>query len=336
MPHSAMLRFAEPLFLLLLLIIPVYLYLDLCLRKPKKLALPNSRLRLLLQLSGEKQLWAYFYPALRSLILFCLIIALARPQWGVANRDFRKKGVDIAIALDVSGSMLALDFLPQNRLGAAVKVAKDFVSRRPNDRFALIAFSEYAVTSSPLSYDHAAVMAALDHLEVNIQASGTAIGMGLAKAVARLKDSDAKSRIVILITDGVNNVGEIDPISAARMAAALGIKVYPIGVGSGGMVPFPYSDPLFGTRNLPTLIELDMPTLDRIAEITKTGKAAKAEDATQFREIMKKLDALERTQISAKINYQWDERFPFFLWLALILIGLEILCKSYILPVLPE
>lgn len=331
-----MLRFAQPLFLLLLLLIPAYLYLDLHLRKTKKLALPNSRLRLLLQLSGQKRLWAYFYPALRSLILLSLILALARPQWGIASRDFRKKGVDIAIALDVSGSMLALDFLPQNRLGAAVKVAKDFVSRRPNDRFALVAFSEYAVTCSPLSYDHAAVMANLDHLEVNMQASGTAIGMGLAKAVARLKDSDAKSRIVILITDGVNNTGEIDPISAARMAKALGIKVYPIGVGSGGMVPFPYPDPFFGTRNIPTLIELDMQTLDRIAEITHTGKAAKAEDATQLREIMKELDALERTQISAKINYRWDERFPIFLMLALILIGLEILCKSYILPVLPE
>jgi len=331
-----MLRFAQPLFLLLLLIIPGYLYLDLQMRKARKLALPNSRLRLLLSLSGNKRFWTYLYPALRSLILFFLIIALAGPQWGIASRDFRKKGVDIAIALDVSGSMLALDFLPQNRLGAAVKVAKDFVSRRPNDRFSLVAFSEYAVTCSPLSYDHAAVMAALDHLEVNIQASGTAIGMGLAKAVARLKDSSAKSRIVILVTDGVNNTGEIDPISAARMAAALDIKVYPIGVGSGGMVPFPYAEPLFGSRNIPTLIELDMQTLDKIAEITHTGKAAKAEDATQLREIMKELDALQRTQFSSKINYQWNDRFPIFLWLALILIGLEILCKSYIMPVFPE
>ena len=331
-----MLRFAQAPYLLLLLLIPGYLYLDLRVRKTKKLALPNSRLRLLLQLSEGKQFWKYFYPVLRSLILFCLIIALARPQWGTASRDFRKKGVDIAIALDVSGSMLALDFLPQNRLGAAVKVAKDFVSRRPNDRFALVSFSEYAVTCSPLSYDHAAVMSVLDHLEVNIEASGTAIGMGLAKAVARLKDSDAKSRIVILITDGVNNTGEIDPISAARMAEALDIKVYPIGVGRGGMVPFPYSDPFFGTHNIPTLIELDMQTLDRIAEITKTGKASKAEDATQLREIMKELDALQRSPMSGKINYQWAERFPLFLMLALILIGLEILCKSYILPILPE
>lgn len=331
-----MLRFAQPLFLLLLLIIPGYLYLDLHLLGHRKLALPNSRLHLLLQLSGRKRFWTYFYPALRSLILFALIIALARPQWGIASRDFRKNGVDIAIALDVSGSMLALDFLPQNRLGAAVKVAKDFVSGRPNDRFALVSFSEYAITCSPLSYDHAAVMTALDHLEVNIQASGTAIGMGLAKAVARLKDSDAKSRIVILITDGVNNTGEIDPISAARMAKALDIKVYPIGVGSGGMVPFPYADPFFGTRNIPTLIELDMQTLDQIAQITNTGKASKAEDATQLREIMKELDALQRTQISSTVNYQWDERFPIFLWLALILIWLEILCKSYIMPILPE
>lgn len=330
-----MFRLAQAHYLLLLLLIPVYLYLELSKKGPRQLAIPSSRLQLLLQLSG-KRYWAYLYPALRVLILLCLIIALARPQWGTARRDFSKKGVDIAIALDVSGSMLALDFLPQNRLGAAVEVAKDFVSRRPNDRFALVAFSEYAVTSSPLTYDHAAVMTALDHLEVNMEASGTAVGMGLAKSIARLKDSEAKSRIVILITDGVNNTGEIDPLAAAQMAAALGIKVYPIGVGSGGMVPFPYSDPFFGTRNIPTLIELDMQSLDQIAEITGTGKAARAKDANQLREIMKELDAMERTELSAKINYQWDERFGVFLWLALLLLALEIILKSYVLPILPE
>jgi Ca-activated chloride channel homolog len=330
-----MLRFAQALYLFLLLLIPVYLYVELSRKKASRLAIPTSRLQLLLQLSG-KRYWAYLYPALRSLILLCLILALARPQWGTATRDYRKKGVDIAIALDVSGSMLALDFLPQNRLGAAVKVAKDFVSGRPNDRFALVAFSEYAITTSPLTYDHAAVMLALDHLEVNMEASGTAVGMGLAKAIARLKDSEAQSRIVILITDGVNNTGEIDPLSAARMAAALGIKVYPIGVGSGGMVPFPYADPFFGTRNIPTLIELDMQTLDQIAEITGTTKASMAKDANQLREIMKELDALERTEVSSKINYQWDERFAFLLWFALLLIGLEIILKSFFLPILPE
>jgi Ca-activated chloride channel family protein len=331
-----MFRFAAAPYLILLLLIPAYLYLEFKMRKTGKLALPSSRLQLLLQVSGKKNFGKFLYPTLRSLTLLVLVLALARPQWGNASRDFRKQGVDIVIALDVSGSMLALDFLPQNRLGAAVKVAKDFVSGRPNDRFSLVAFSEYAVTASPLTYDHAAIMNALDKLEVNLQASGTAVGMGLAKAVARLKDSEAKSRVVILITDGVNNTGEVDPISAARMAAALGIRVYPIGVGSGGMVPFPYADPFFGTRTIPTLIELDMESLNQIASITGTSEAAKATDALELRKIMKALDELEKSEMSTKLVYQWNDQFPLLLWLSLFLIGLEILFRSRILPVFPE
>jgi Ca-activated chloride channel family protein len=329
-------RFAQPGFLLLLLAIPLYLYYELVIRSRKVNGLPASRLALLMELQGSHNLYRYFYPALKSMLILCLVLALARPQWGHGVRDLQKNGVDIVIAMDVSGSMLALDFMPQNRLGAAVKVAKDFVSRRPNDRFSLIAFSEYAITASPLTWDHASVMAALDHLEVNMEASGTAVGMGLAKAVTRLKDSKAKSRIVILITDGVNNTGEIDPIAAARMAAAMGIKVYPIGVGSGGLVPFPYADPFFGTRNIPTLIELDMLTLDQIAALTGTNKAANATDAAGLRNIMLELDKLERTKMLAKMNYLWEDRFHLLLLAAMLLLLFEIICKSFWLPVFPE
>ncbi|HQQ67313.1 MAG TPA: VWA domain-containing protein [Candidatus Cloacimonadota bacterium] len=329
-------RFAQPWFLILLLVIPLYLYYELVIRSRKVNGLPASRLALLMELQGSHNLYRYFYPALKSLLILCLILALARPQWGHGVRDLQKNGVDIVIAMDVSGSMLALDFMPQNRLGAAVKVAKDFVSRRPNDRFSLVAFSEYAITASPLTWDHASVMAALDHLEVNMEASGTAVGMGLAKAVARLKDSKAKSRIVVLITDGVNNTGEIDPLAAARMAAALGIKVYPIGVGSGGLVPFPYADPFFGTRNIPTLIELDMLTLDQIAALTGTKKAANATDAAGLRNIMLELDKLERTKMLARMNYLWEDRFHLLLLAAMFLLLFEIICKSFWLPVFPE
>jgi len=336
MGRIAVFRFSAPLFLLLLPLIPAYLYYEIMRKQQQHPSLPLSRLHLLTRISGRQRWWQYLYPGIRALILLFLILALAHPQWGSAQRDFSKKGVDIVISMDVSGSMLALDFLPQNRLGAAVKVAKDFVSGRPNDRFALVAFSEYAITSTPLTYDHAAVMHALDNLEVNMEASGTAVGMGLAKALARLKDSSAESRIVILITDGVNNSGEIDPISAARMAQEMGVKVYPIGVGSGGMVPFPYADPFFGTRNIPTLIELDMETLDEIASITGTGMAAKAMDANQLRNIMNELDEMERTEYSSNIRYHWEDRFSFFLWLALILLVVEIFFRSYLMPLLPE
>lgn len=331
-----MFRFAQPLFLLLLILIPGVLYIGKRRRRQYSLSLPASKLSMLVKLAGNNSFWTWLFPALRSLILALLILALAQPQWGKASRNLRRPGVDIVIALDISGSMLALDFLPQNRLGAAINVARDFITRRPNDRFALIAFSEYALTASPLTFDHDTLIGSLDALEVNMEASGTAIGMGLAKAVARLKDSTAKSRIVILITDGVNNTGEIDPLAAARMAKALGIKVYPIGVGSGGLVPFPYSDPFFGTRNIPTLIELDMATLDQIAELTGTGKAANATNANELRNIMTALDKLEKTEISAKVYLRWSEQFPWLLLLAAILIGLELLLKAYYLPLLME
>jgi len=329
-------RFAQPWYLLLLMLLPGYLYFEFRHRSKKLLTIPHSRLQLILRVQPQKGYWQWFYPGLRALTILLLILALARPQWGHGVRDLRRNGVDIVIAMDVSGSMLALDFLPQNRLGAATKVAKDFVSRRPNDRFSLVAFSEYAITASPLTWDHASVMNALDNMTVNMQASGTAIGMGLTKALARLKDSEAESRIVILITDGVNNTGEIDPIAAARMAAALGIKVYPIGVGTGGMVPFPYADPFFGTRNIPTLIELDMQTLDRIAEITNTGRAANATDAAGLRNIMQELDALERTEISTRMNYLWHDHFALMLALALLLLLIEIIARSFLLPLIPE
>lgn len=329
-------RFAQAWYLLLLMLLPGYLYFEFRHRSKKLLTIPHSRLQLILRVQPQKGYWQWFYPGLRALTILLLILALARPQWGHGVRDLRRNGVDIVIAMDVSGSMLALDFLPQNRLGAATKVAKDFVSRRPNDRFSLVAFSEYAITASPLTWDHASVMNALDNLTVNMQASGTAIGMGLTKALARLKDSEAESRIVILITDGVNNTGEIDPIAAARMAAALGIKVYPIGVGTGGMVPFPYADPFFGTRNIPTLIELDMQTLDRIAEITNTGRAANATDAAGLRNIMQELDALERTEISTRMNYLWHDHFALMLALALLLLLIEIIARSFLLPLIPE
>jgi Ca-activated chloride channel family protein len=254
----------------------------------------------------------------------------------VQTRDINTKGVDIVLAVDISGSMLAMDFAPDNRLGAAIKVAQDFVTRRPNDRFALVAFSEYALTQIPITFDHNAMLNSLQQLKVNEKASGTAIGMGLAKAVARLKDSKAKSRLVILITDGVNNTGEIDPLSAAQMASQLGIKVYPIGVGSGGMVPFPFIDPLFGTRYINTLIELDMDTLNKIAATTGTGKAALATDANSLSNIMLQIDKQEKTTFKAQYSYKFSERFMPFLWLAFLLLLTEILLKTYFLPILPE
>lgn len=240
------------------------------------------------------------------------------------------------MAVDISGSMLALDFAPQNRLAAAVKVARDFISKRPNDRFGLVAFSEYALTQSPLTYDHISMLEQLGRLEVNQSASATAIGLGLAKAVARLKDSNAKSKVVILITDGVSNTGEIDPATAALMASSFKIKVYPIGVGTNGYVDFPITDPRFGTFYRKTFVELDMETLDRVAQITGTGTAAQASDSEQLKRIMDKIDTLETTEYKAQVRYIWMEQFMPLLWAAFALLLLELVLRLLVMPVLPE
>jgi len=331
-----MIRLAEPLWLLALLFVPLYLWLEFRLRKTPKLQLPFSQVTILAKLSGGKKLWKYLYPVLRCLVLIVIVVALAQPQWGRDSRDYRQRGVDIVLAVDVSGSMLAMDFAPDDRLSAAVKVAKEFISRRPNDRFGLVAFSEYAITQSPLTFDHQAMQNGLEKLEVNTEASGTAIGLGLAKAVARLKDSRAKSKLIILITDGVSNSGEIDPIKAAEMAKSYGIRVYPIGVGSNDYVDFPFANSLFGVQYRKVFIELDMQTLNRIAQITGTGKAGMAGDSAQFTEVMQQIDRMEKTEFQAKINYNWKKQFAPFLWLAFILLGLELVLRLGIMPVLPD
>ncbi|HNZ33204.1 MAG TPA: VWA domain-containing protein [Candidatus Cloacimonas sp.] len=331
-----MIKFGHPWLLLLLLIIPLYLVWELKFNNRRRNYLPHSRVKQLRFLSHNQYLYRYLFPVLRALIIFFLCIAIAEPRWGTRSRDLSNKGVDIIMAIDISGSMLAMDFAPQNRLSAAVSVAKDFVKKRPNDRFGLVAFSEYALTQVPLTFDHLAMLNSLEKLKVNEEASATALGMGLAKAVARLKNSTAKSRVIILITDGVNNTGEIDPLTAAEMAKELGIKVYPIGVGSKGLVPFPYSDPVFGTRYINTLIDLDMETLNKIATTTGTGKAALATDAKSLADIMNKIDRLEKTQFTTQFRYNYSEQFMPFLWLAFIFLAIELLLKTVILPILPD
>lgn len=331
-----MLSFARPWWLIALIIVPLFLWYQFKIQKPHKLRLPFTRLPLLKQIKGENKFWKYLFPVLRSLIFVCLILAIAQPRWGYGTRDISQKGVDIVLAIDISGSMLAMDFAPQNRLGAAVNVAKDFIKKRPNDRFGLVAFSEYALTQSPLTFDHEAILEQLDRLQVNKEASFTAIGVGLAKAVARLKDSTAKSKVIILITDGVSNTGEIDPVTAAKMAKAYGIKVYPIGVGTNGLVDYPIEDPLLGTYYRKMQVELDMDTLNAVAEITGTGKAAQAGNKAQLQQIMDKIDKLEKTTYQIQIHYIWSEKFMPLLWIAFILLTVELLLHLIVMPILPE
>lgn len=331
-----MIRLANPWWLLALLMIPAWLWLQFRILRPRQIKLPFTRLGLMRQIGGTSPFWRWFYPALRAMIMLLLVIALAQPRFGSGGRDLSLKGVDIVLAVDISGSMQALDFAPKNRLGAAVEVARDFIARRPNDRFGLVAFSEYALTQSPLTFDHQAVREQLSLLRVNESASATAIGMGLATAISRLKDSTAKSKVIILITDGVSNTGVYTPQHAAQVAREFGVKVYPIGVGTNGYVNYPIEDPLFGTRYQRMLVELDMKTLDEVAAITGTGKASQAENKDELGEIMDKIDRLEKTKYTTRISYVWAERFMPFLWAAFLLLLLEILLRLLVMPVLPE
>ena len=334
--QTDMLSFYSPWWLLGLLLIPLFLYYELKIKSKNRIELPFSRFSLVSKFKPRRSVWKYLYPIIRATIILCLVLAIARPRYGKGRQDVQGEGVDIVVAIDVSGSMLAMDFVPENRLGAAKKVAKEFILQRKHDRIGLITFSEYALTRCPLTHDHEALNQILGQVEVNRAASGTAIGMGLATSVARLRNSTAKSKVIILITDGVNNTGEIDPFAAADMAHAFGIKVYPIGVGSNGLVDFPVDDPLFGQRYQKVMIEMDMNALNQIARQTGTGEAALATSTEQLKAIMDKIDSLEKSRYKIRYYYDYSEVFSFFLWIAFLLITAELALKVIFIRILPE
>lgn len=331
-----MIDFHSPLWLLGLILIPLYLVYEVKFKDRKRIQIPFSRFSLINRLKPRFTIWKYLYPALRATIILCLLIALARPRFGHGREDIQGEGVDIIIAMDVSGSMLAVDFVPENRLGAARKVAKEFIEQRQHDRIGLVSFSEYALTRCPLTHDHKALTELLSQVEVNKEASSTAIGMGLATAVARLRNSSAKSKVIVLITDGVNNTGEVDPFSAADMAKTFDIKVYPVGVGSNGLVDFPVTDPIFGTRYQKVMIEMDMNTLNKIAATTGTGEAALATSTAQLKAVMDNIDNLEKSRYKIRYYYDYKEIFPLFLWLAFALLIIELSLKLVWVRILPE
>jgi len=319
-----------------LILVPLYLFYELKLKRKKRMQLPFSRYSLINKIKLKKSVWKIIYPVLRAAVILCLVIAIARPRFGKGKEDIQGEGVDIVIALDVSGSMLAVDFMPENRLGAAKKVAKEFIKQRQHDRIGLVTFSEYALTRCPLTHDHNALTELLVQVEVNQDASSTAIGMGLAAAVARLRNSTAKSKVIILITDGANNSGEIDPFSAADMAKAFNIKVYPVGVGSNNLVDFPVSDPIFGRGYQKVLIEMDMDTLNKIAASTGTEKAALATNTEQLAAVLDNIDKLEKSRYKIRYYYDYREIFPIFLWLSLALLLTELCLKLVWVKILPE
>jgi Ca-activated chloride channel homolog len=256
--------------------------------------------------------------ALRLLGLGLLIVALARPQKGTSEEEVTTEGVDIILVLDVSFSMKSLDFQPKNRLFVAKETIKDFIKKRRNDRIGLVIFAKRSYTKCPLTLDYNILTQFLDRIDFENFGDATAIGTAIATAANRIKDSPAKSKVIILLTDGGNNFGDIAPIAAARAASELGIKIYTIGVGKEGDVPYPmeYIDPssgkVIGTQIQMVHSDLDEQLLVDIAHSTN-GTFFRAQNAEKLKEIYGTIDKMEKTEIKTKLYTSYSDRF--FVWL---------------------
>jgi len=245
---------------------------------------------------------------LRIVAVALLFVALARPQTGQEQRDINAEGIDIMLVLDVSGSMKAEDFQPQNRLYVAKEEIAKFIERRTNDRIGLVVFSRSAFTQCPLTLDYGVLRNFLDQVDFGMIEDGTAIGLALATAVNRLRHSDAKSKVIILLTDGVNNVWEIDPITAANVAKTMGVKIYTIGAGKPGNAMYPVYDPIFGKRYQYLPNEIDEESLTQIAEMTG-GKYFRARSEQELDQIYAEIDQMEKTKIEVREYIQYKELF---------------------------
>lgn len=270
---------------------------------------------------------------LRVITLSMVILVLARPQSTNRWENSEIEGIDIMLAMDVSTSMLAMDLTP-NRLEAAKQVAADFINSRPNDNIGLTIFAGESFTQCPLTVDHAVILNMLNSVKCDIAAQGiiedgTAIGMGIANAVSRLKESKAKSKVVILLTDGSNNRGEISPEAAADIAKKFGIRIYTIGVGTNGTAPYPY-----GGRVVNVPVEIDETTLNKIATITD-GNYYRATSNSKLKEVYEKIDKLERTKLNVKEFSTREEEYQTFAIIAFAALLLEILLRNTILKKIP-
>jgi Ca-activated chloride channel family protein len=265
---------------------------------------------------------------LRSLAMAALIIALARPQSSLSWQDTTTEGIDIVIASDISGSMLAEDFKP-NRLEAGKNIAIDFIQNRPNDRIGLVVFSGESFTQCPLTIDHSVLVNLYADIKNGMIEDGTAIGMGLATAVNRLKDSEAKSKVVILLTDGSNNSGSIPPVTAAEIAKQFGVRVYTVGIGTNGYAPYPVQTPM-GVQYQRMKVDIDEGTLSKIATITG-GKYFRATNNSALKDIYEQIDKLEKAKIDVTQYRKKTERFLPFAIIALALLSLEFLTRNTLL-----
>jgi Ca-activated chloride channel homolog len=257
--------------------------------------------------------------ALPWIALALAIVALARPQEGLRLSETETRGVDIMLVIDISPSMAAEDFQPDNRLAVAKATARDFIRQRPHDRVGLVGFAATAFSQSPLTLDHDALLELLSGLDFGLAEDGTAIGMGLATAVQGLRSSRTPSKVIVLLTDGENNRGAIDPLTGADLAKAYGIKVYTVLVGRGGVVPVPVDDPMLGRRTQLVRMDVDEGTLREIAKRTN-GRFYRATDTATLQSIYSQIDHLERAPIRSITYREYEDIGPAVLGVAVVLL----------------
>ena len=321
----------EYLFLLLLLVPIVFWYVWEMQNSDASLQISSHRN--LKQFPQSKKIKLRHIPfVLRALAITCIIIALARPQASNSWRTQNTEGIDIMMALDLSSTMLAGDIKP-NRLEAAKSVATEFILSRPNDNIGLVVFARESFTQCPLTTDHAVLINLFNGVKNGLIEDGTAIGLGLANAVNRIKDGKAKSKVIILLTDGSNNSGDIAPITAAEIAKTFGIRIYTIGVGTQGVVNIPVQTPM-GIQYQRVQSEFDAKSLQNIANLTG-GKYFGATDNSKLRHIYQEIDQLEKTRISVHQFNKKDEQFYVFSILAFIFLTLEILLRNTVFRRIP-
>jgi len=328
------LEFAYPAFFWLLIILPVMIAWYIFRGRRSTSSMTLSGFENIDERVGSSRIWLrHILFLLRLAVVSLLVVVLARPQSSNKWEQVTTEGIDIVMCMDVSGSMRAMDFRP-NRLEASKDVGIEFVNARENDRFGLVVFAGESFTQCPMTTDRGVVVNFLNDIDFGVIEDGTAIGMGLATAVNRIKDSRAKSRVVILLTDGVNNRGDVGPVTAAEIAASFGIRVYTIGVGTHGTAPVPVQD-AFGrvvTRSMP--VEIDEDVLKKIAETTD-GTYFRATDNHKLREIYQQIDELEKTRMDVKqFSKRKEEYFPFLL-AAMLFLLFEIMLRYTIFRTIP-
>lgn len=324
--------FARPLLLVFLLALPLWWWLR-SRRLGRLTGTPLSDARPAAAI--RQRLWLARVPvALRSLCVAAWIVAAAGPRIGAAKSEVRSEGISIVLSVDLSSSMLAEDFTPANRLDVAKQTAIDFVRARASDRIGLVVFAGQALTQVPITNDHAVLEAALQDMHIGTLEDGTAIGTGIATAANRLRRAPGKSRVIILLTDGVNNRGTVDPRTAARAAAAFGLRIYTIGVGTQGEAPVPTGQGGQGLRYQMLPVEIDEPLLTEVATMTG-GRYFRATDSESLRHIFAEINRLEKTTVQHIIYRRFDEAVRWPLSLGLLALALELLLSATIVVRVP-